>query len=153
MATTITLTINNNDFVSGKIEQALEFFEEELKWDAVMNHRAIQIVFEQSSNVSVLEHNAYKVKWYKRLLTERPEYIYFVIPEQFHEMLNILLNKAQYKNLIKLIQSGELAHIGELPEMDANLKTFILESLEDLTKQYDAPLDLMFKVYHEVASI
>ncbi|MGE7983701.1 hypothetical protein [Solibacillus sp. NPDC093137] len=47
MATTKTLTINNNDFVSGKIEQALEFFEEELKWDAVMNHRAIQIVFEQ----------------------------------------------------------------------------------------------------------
>ena len=140
MATTKILTINNRDFVNDNIASALEFFEHELKWDAVMNHRAIYINFEGINDMNELEVTAHKLNWYKNLLTERPEYIYYITPEQFNEILPLLL------------ETGDL-NVNHSAVRDKNMKVYLLQTLEDLSNIYGAPKELMDKVYKEVASI
>lgn len=152
-----TITITVEELINGDISTALEFYEHELKWDTELNFRTVKIDFVEDTKKGTrfLHRNELidiKASWYQQLLHENPGFLYFLNEEEFNLTLNMLIYQFKPRSLIYLINTKRV-NLTEKVRLDSTLKNFLLESIEDLHKYNAAPVELMYKVYNEVAAI
>ncbi|MCM3390430.1 hypothetical protein M3649_20265 [Ureibacillus chungkukjangi] len=127
------LHISTQDLLNCELKPAHYLYESELKWDGYLNYRSVSIIFTpgqtKTANFEVL-----KKEWYQLLIRDIPSYLYYLVPEQFAEAL---------------VANSTVMHKVEL---DPTLKTYIIETLEDMSRYNLVPEVLSTAIAIEVDS-
>ncbi|RHW37505.1 hypothetical protein D1B33_08185 [Lysinibacillus yapensis] len=153
---TITITL---DELNGKdTSTALEIYENKLKREPDSYYRNVHIEFvnDTKNGMRVIRKNELiepKVQWYRKLLEEQPGFLYFFAEEDFTMYMYMAIHNFRPLTLSYLVKKKQI-NLNQPVKVDNQLKNYILESLEDLSKSNSAaPINLMYQVYQEVAGI
>lgn len=152
-------SVTIEDLVLCDITSLKQLYENELIWDTVMNFRVITLMFEgEFSSESCRKRPSYyelKTKWYKKLINELPEMLYFLNEVQFREALYVLLygfSLHASNHVVAAVQAGERP-MAEALELNVQLKAFLLQSIEDMYTIDQAPKELMMEVYLDILNM
>lgn len=122
-----------------------DLFDIELKWDYTTNHRRLFINFSSEPKNSIENQKKLQINWYRHLIQEQPEILYFLVPEQFVEAL--IANSYKHETDFKI------SHTLESAVINLQLKTYILQTLEDLVRFEVAPVTLVKPIYEQVNTL
>lgn len=148
------IIVPSTDLLISDISAATEFYEKELKWDTISNHRNVCFHFELEKELNLdIQYNSLKFNWYKALIEELPAYLYYLEQGQFQEILQVMLYGLDIKGIKQELENGQLFNTRNPMQLNTHMKTYILESIEDLHKYNDAPIELLSNVYSEIVTM
>lgn len=148
----LIIRVSGTDLLMTDISTATEAYENELKWDLISNHRNVRFYFEQEEVLHTdSQFNTLKMKWYYVMVKELPSILYFIEHNQFHEILNALFDGRNNRGLLHDVECEYYNARNTL--QIADMEVYILESIEDLHKYNDAPIELLSDVYAGIVAI
>lgn len=77
--------ISSEELLTSTLHTAEAFYNDELKWDALLYVRSITFDFQIDNPVAINT-------WYKKLITRIPEYLYYLADDDFIHCMNLIVD-------------------------------------------------------------